>query len=410
MRTLALASLGMLAGCVVGQIEEAPPENDPGNNDLGESDGITPDLAPISGCSEVTEVVLYSEGVYDLQLPNAFAANADPCTRYWVTLPALDSDKTQPRPGAANVHALGANFHAMAEFNWGAWSASLGQSPTASEWESAGQQFRSRMAAAGYDVSGGDTWAINEFPNATHSGDNGVWTNEAAAVKGLYEGDGTQSTRGTVYISGIGQTLADFSVYKPNAENWLRADAFWTAMMDHVQWFSLEVYADPHDDCVRGDSVSNDADHVSAYVEHLPRLAKQGGSQTASAARYLSHHYLPLLNAAWNSNVGFGDNLVDLDNFVRFSRLQVYAAHYWASSHGYPGRRIGFAWAPKNATQAQTDSLADVIAKSVTRAYPANKFYNYGKYACSTDGSLDGCGCQVDGASYNSGWDAFSSW
>jgi hypothetical protein len=265
------------------------------------------------------------------------------------------------------------------------------------------------MAAAGYDVAAGDTWVINEFPNATHSGANGVWAKEAAAVKGLDEGDGT-SSRGTVFLSGIGQTLTDFNVYKPNAESWLQSELFWSAMTDHVQYFSLEVYADPHANCVDGDSVSDDAAHVSAYVEHLPRLASAGGAATATAAKYLAHHYAPLLNAAWNGNVGFGDNLVPLASFEKFSRLQVYATHFWASAHGYPGRRIGFAWSPKTAPQAQTDALADVIASSVVRAYPANEFYNFGKYACSIAGSLDGCGCAVDAAAYNDGWDAFAHW
>ncbi len=392
MRAITVATLMVLAGCYVGAGDDT-------------ADSIAPDLAWLPVCSDVTDVVLYSEGVYDLQLPQAFAANVDPCTRYWVTLPALEADKTQPRPGAAAVHALGASFHAMAEFNWDAWS-SVGTT----DWERAGIEFRSRMAAAGYDGAGGDTGVINEFPNATHSGNHGVWAHEAAAVAGLFEGDGSVSVRGTVFVAGIGQTLGDFAVYKPNVQSWLQSDAFWAAMDRYVQWFSLEVYADPHADCVGHDSVADDADHLSAYVEHLPRLAARGGVKTVIASSYLDHHYAPLLNAAWNSDVGFGNNLVSLASFAKFSRLQTYATHVWASSHGYPGRRIGFAWAPKNATQADTGALADVIAGSVARAYPANKFYNDGKYACGIAGSLDGCGCQVDGASYNDGWDAFSTW
>src|SRR2546430_9829227 len=37
----------------------------------------------------------------------------------------------------------------------------------------------------------GDTWAINEFPSTTRTGELDVWTHEENAVKGLAEGDGT---------------------------------------------------------------------------------------------------------------------------------------------------------------------------------------------------------------------------
>ena len=50
-----------------------------------------------------------------------------------------------------------------------------------------------------------------------------------------------------------------------------------------------------------------------------------------------------------------------------------------------------------------------MIAGSVGRSYPANGFFNLGKFACSIDGGLDGCGCTTAG-SYNKGWDAFGNW
>ena len=116
-----------------------------------------------------------------------------------------------------------------------------------------------------------------------------------------------------------------------------------------------------------------------------------------------------MVNAAWNSNSGFGNNLIALAAFTKFSRLQVFASHYWAAYHGYPGRRLGFSWAPKNATADQQATLTQEIAGAVGRSYPANRFWNLGKDACSTSGNLDGCGCQVSG-SYNPAWSAFGSW
>ena len=118
---------------------------------------------------------------------------------------------------------------------------------------------------------------------------------------------------------------------------------------------------------------------------------------------------MPLVNAAWNSDNGFGNNMISMADFVKFSRLQIYATHVNAAHVGYPGRRIGFAWAPKNSTVEQEQYLAGQIANSVGRAYPANKFYNYGKYACSVSGALDGCGCTTAG-DYNQAWEAFGTW
>jgi hypothetical protein len=385
------------------------PGNEPGSDGSDGSGGnLTEEPNAIPGCASVSTVVLYSEDTWELQLPTNFQSADNACTRYYVNLPALSSDKTMPRAGADKVHALGANFHAMAEFSWGAWRQWVA-ADSSRTWEMAGQTFRQRMTAAGYDVAGGDTWAINEFPSSTRTGALGVWTNEANAVKGLAEGDGTVTSKGVVYIAGMGQDLTYMPVYKSSVEGWLQADAFWNAMNNYVRWFSYEVYATPGDNCVIGSNVQDDADHLNAYLEHIPRLAAAGGSRTATAAAYLRHAYTPLVNAAWNSNNGFGDNMISLAQFERFSRLQVYATHFWAANHGYPGRRIGFAWAPKNSTSDQDNELGGIIANSVQRSYPDDGFYGLGKYACSVGGGLNGCGCQVSG-SYNGAWATFGTW
>jgi hypothetical protein len=396
MKIIAIAIVTAAAGCMVG-------------DDAGYDDG-TGELAEapqtIPGCNGVSTVLLYSEATYELTLPNGFAAAQDACTRYYVHLPALSADKTMPRGGADKVHALGPNFHAMAEFSWGAWHDWIAASPGTRDWETAGKVFRQRMTDAGYDVAGGDTWAINEFPSTTRSGVDDVWTHERNAVKGLYEGQGTTS-QGVVYLAGMGQTLQNFSVYKPLVEGWLQQDAYWADMDRYVRWYSYEVYADPHTDC--GDNVVDDRNNLNAYLEHVPRLAANGGSRTQVAHDYLDHAYVPLLNAAFNSNNGFGDNVIPLTAFEKFMRLQVYSTHVWAANHAYPGRRIGFAWAPKGTTATQESDLTAVIANSVARSYPAGGFYGLGKFACTDTGQLEGCGCQVNG-SFNTQWNTFETW
>jgi len=402
MKPFLLACTVLASACTVDEVAVGGDEDEPlPSDELGEIDAA--DLPP--GCNQATTVVLYSESTNAFTLPQAFAAIADPCTNYYVYLPALTGDKTQVRASADKVHALGPNFHAMAEFHFAAWRDWIALSPGTRDFRIAGHVFRTRMAEAGFDAAAGDTWAINEFPSTTRTGEFDVWTHEIDAVTGLAEGDGTVTSRGIVFVAGMGETLANFSVYKPNLETWLQQTDFWSAMAASVRGFSYEVYADPHLNCVVGSNVPADRAALNAFLEHLPRLAIAGGGATATAAAFLKRHSIPLLQAAFNSDVGFGDSRINLGDFEKFSRLQIYSTHFWAAENGYPGRRIGFAWAPKDATPDQELELAGVIANSVTRSYPANGFFNLGKLACSSSGSLEGCGCTVSG-SYNHGWDA----
>src|SRR5438309_1161584 len=74
-------------------------------------------------------------------------------------------------------------------------------------WLEAGVTARQRMAAAGYDVTKGDTWAVNELTSAVRRGDGAARTNAREFLRGLYEGDGGPQVRGTAFVIGIGQRL-----------------------------------------------------------------------------------------------------------------------------------------------------------------------------------------------------------
>ena len=58
--------------------------------------------------------VFYAATDY-LRLATKLAANVSPCADYYISVPPLVADKTQPRRGAAErIRALGPNFHALA--------------------------------------------------------------------------------------------------------------------------------------------------------------------------------------------------------------------------------------------------------------------------------------------------------
>src|SRR5437868_2019146 len=103
------------------------------------------------------------------RLATKLAANASACAQYYVSVPPLADTKTQERSDEAwRVRALGSNFHALAEINmsaWGTWVIDGGGT-----WYQAGVEARKNMAAAGYDVTQGDTWAVNEFSSTARQG------------------------------------------------------------------------------------------------------------------------------------------------------------------------------------------------------------------------------------------------
>ena len=85
------------------------------------------------------------------------------------------------------------------------------------------------MAATGYDVAAGDTWALNELSSAVRQGTGNARANMRAFLNGLYDGDGTLPTaRGTVFIAGIGQGTTDLSLYQARLQDWYEDAGFWS--------------------------------------------------------------------------------------------------------------------------------------------------------------------------------------
>src|SRR4051794_4744374 len=116
------------------------------------------------------------------RLAQGLAADPSPCATYVVTIPALAADKTvMVNNRAAAVHALG--LDAAAEINYTAWQRWV--SSTGSSWYVAGQEARRRMAAAGFDVSQGDTWALNELSSAVRTGTGSARQNVRDLIRGL---------------------------------------------------------------------------------------------------------------------------------------------------------------------------------------------------------------------------------
>ncbi len=367
--------------------------------------GSPPDAGPIPAtCPWPVEVVVYDQSAWNV-LADAFAADPSPCAHYWLSIPAVTSDKTQPRAGgaAAGIRARGSRFHAMAEFHWTSWSAVAGP------WYDKGVEFRRRMEAAGYDLAAGDTWAINELPSSVRS-DATVRQHVRDVVRGLHDGPaGAAPVEGAVFTVGLGQGTVNFSVYKPNLEDWIEDAAFWVDVNGRARWWGQEVYADPDYVCVGGTTVAGRSRHVNDYTQHLARLTAAGPATANTAQSYFSRAYTPMLNAVWRARMGYGNTMIPLDAMKSHVSTQVYAARAWASSHAYPDGRIGFAWARQpGVTDADLAELAARLAAASHGAYDDGG--GSAARACSPSGAFTWCACDVAGASFNEGWTTFASW
>ena len=407
----------LLAGCSA----DAP---EPGDESAS-------DVAALGGtCAKPTEVWLWAPS--DSLTPITKNLTADlPCTHYYVALPlnvaAKDGD-----PGKTHfhgnvkaeidaVHARGSNFHAVAEFNVGAWRQWIAESPGARDWHNAGLEFRRLMDEAGFDIHLGesDTWYIQELGSTLVAGNaqiaaSEVRANALAMAKGLYEG-GRRRKMGAVTRAGIGQgSLRDggFLAHKKLLKDFLSDSAFWTGIGEHVRWWQEEVYPEPRDVCVEGAEIGARAQAINAYTMHVPRLAAAGPASAAAAHAFFARAYTPLLQGTWRHDDGYGNTMVSGDQMEAMLSLQVYATHAWADDHGYPGHRLGFAWNPDATTPAQqteVDVLGKRLASSINDAYREGA--GGARFACSPSGAMTLCDCKVAGAAFKPEWaTTYDSW
>jgi hypothetical protein len=350
-----------------------------------------------------------------LRLATKLAANASPCAQYYVSIPALVSDKTKPRPDQAwRVRALGPNFHAMAEIHWTTWSRWVAS--TGSTWYDAGVEARRRMAAAGYDVAKGDIWAVNEFPSSVRAI---AGADRAAArelVRGLYEGDGGPAVRGTVFVIGVGQR-AGLVLYQNNLQNWLTDAAFWTDMAARVSDWSQEVYSDFRSYGVTGAPSATRRDYLNDYLQHPLYLAGVGPPAIDAARAFLQSTYSPLANAAWQWGSGYGWTLVAYDQMQAFVSAQTYALRAFSTATGQAQDHWGFAWQPRNATglpraqfNGETAAILDRLGAAIRDSGQTMEPEDPGGGACGPPGQPVYCGGDLPGAAFTESWKSFRAW
>jgi hypothetical protein len=346
--------------------------------------------------ADCTRLVFYAPTDW-LRLATKLAANQAPCAQYYVSIPPLAAEKTTFRPDQPwRIRALGSNFHAVAEISyngWGSWVAANGAS-----WYAAGVEARSRMAAQGFDVAAGDTWAVNESSSAVRTGTGAARQNLRDLVRGLYDaGDKGPSVKGAVFVVGIGQTATNLSTYKGTLQKWYADSAFWDDMAAFVSDWAQEVYGDIRNYAVPGSVLDTRRDELTAWLRHPAALADAGPPNIAAARSFLQAAYSPTANAAWPyaSGAGFGWTDVPFDQMQDYVSAQTYAL---ASA----GNHFGFAWSPNRpdtVTPTQFASESGAVADRLAAAIhdPTT--------ACAAS-----CTNAVAGASFNEAWKDLASW
>jgi hypothetical protein len=369
----------------------------------------TPDCRPL-------RAVFYAPSDW-LRLATKLAASASPCAQYYISIPPLAAAKTQFRTDQAwRIRALGANFHALAEVHVPGWRAWI--TANNSNWYTAGVEARRRMAAAGFDVSLGDGWIVNELSSAVRRGIAPARTEMRDFVHGLHDGDGTLPVaKGGVFDIGIGQGLLEPSVYKSQLEGWLQDDSFWEDMSRYVSDWSQELYGDPRNYGVAGATLPTRRDYLTDYLRHQLVHARLGSAATTAARAFLESADSPLANAAWQWDSGFGWTMIPADQMKGYISAQVYALRHFSAVNGEAGDHWGFAWAPRNSTgmpaaefTSQTGEIIDRLAAAIHDSGEPLDPGDPGVGACGPLGQNLWCGGEIPGAWFNDAWRTFTYW
>ena len=371
---------------------------------------LTGSLITIPRCRP-SEFVFYAARDW-LRLAAKLAEHASLCADYYVSIPPLVADKTLPRPNQAwRFRQLGARFHALAEIHWATWQR-WAQAEGRTMYE-AGVEARRRMAAAGYDIAAGDTWAVNEFPSTVRRDIGTARTDAREFVRGLYEGDG-RPAQGAVFVIGVRHGTADASQYKTTLKKWLADTPFWADVDRAVRFWGQEVYADARRWGVAGAEPPVRRDYLSDFLDHAARLASVSPDEHGAARRFLARAHVPVANAGWQWPAGLGWSMVSDVQMRHFISSQTYALRHYAARRSAPDR-FGFAWAPNNATGnrpadfvAQTGELLDRLSAALSES-GSDWQYDAGVRACVLPG-LEWCRADVANASFTDAWQIFETW
>jgi WD40 repeat protein len=395
-------------------------------------------------CALRTDVVFWT-GSDHLRLAQALAANRSPCADYWISVPPLAANKKALRVLQDDaIRALG--IHPVAEFTTGeetGWANWVNEPGTNRTWFDAGVEFRREMADAGYDVTKGETWLINEFDRSTardapRTPPDHDWPAARRAdmrdlMRGLYQGaPGMPPAPGIAEI-GIHfrhQNIPNVDEYRHDMQGWLADTSFWADADRYLRWIAVENYPDSRLWAPPGSTLQDRSRHLQAYIFHLLELVRSDPGVPQLTRSFFERKFLPFANSGWRARggdqfdfvTGHGNTILDDVQMRQFVSEQVYAMRDYAGAHPHraPAGRLGFSWQPCNRLAATepdcrpVDAAFDQSLTLITARIAEAIRYAYGEGhstaagACSPPaGSVDWCQGSLPGAAFTSAWDGF---
>ena len=361
-----------------------------------------PATARADSCAHLDAVFYTTDSA---RLGTELSKFASACDDYYIHVTPTATGAPRPAP-LPTIRSLGPHFHAMAEFHlvqWASYAATNG-------WYAAGVEFRREMAAAGFDVSLGDTWAVNETgePSGQQMAVDVIKGNGTARqdlrdlVRGLYTGpDGTPSA-GLVFAADPTQVTTDLAQYTQDLSAWYADAPFWQDMSSYVRFWAQETYADARTWAVPGSTLAARAAYLDDYFLHGSRLAAGGDGATDAARAFLARAYTPIGNASYRqtpnttTGIGFGNTAsLDLGGMLSFVSAQTYALRSATPAH------FGFAVVPASAVATETVAVEDQIGQAIlgSESDPLG--------ACGTSGT--GCDYDLAGAQFTDAWKSFAN-
>ena len=181
------------------------------------------------------------------------------------------------------------------------------------------------MAAAGYDVAAGDTWALNELSSAVRQGTGNARANMRAFLNGLYDGDGALPTPVERSSSpGSDKERPISRSTRRGCRTGTRTRPSGATCADADDW-SQEVYGDVRHYAVAG-ARPGDTARPAERVPPAPDGPRWRRAAAAAAARsFLAASSSPLANAAWRYDTAFGWTNVPVELMEDYVSAQTYA-------------------------------------------------------------------------------------
>jgi len=370
-----------------------------------------------------TDAVFYSTDTLAL-VPRLHAAQSA-CADYYVSVTPKTDGSGSPRGGVTPIfRANGPQFHAMTEVRlvpWGNWVKNPANCdvPDKTCWYKAGVEIRKEMVTAGFDVSKGDTWAINEvgsptpaiegdMPKHVFANDDGgvARANLVEFIRGLYTGTGLPDmppAPGLVFAANPTQITTNLEEYKQGLRRWYQDGAFWSDIKPYVRFWAQETYADARNWGVADKTLPDRATHLNDYFQHAARLVAVDPDASEAARTFLAATYTPIANAAypWGppentpEKIGFGFTNITVPQMQNFIATQTYALRSSPAA-----TRFGFAWVPLSNSDTRLPTLRDTLAQSIQRSEtdPAG--------ACGAALAL--CDSFLDSAAFTEAWKTFT--